>query len=70
MRKILTELMAFNGAGDSTVPFASEAERQGLTILILSAGHQKAIWSTQLRSLEPGRFAAWFVGTDVFMLIL
>lgn len=70
MRKILAELMAFNRAGDSTVPFASEAERQGLPILILSAGHRKAIWCTQVRSLEPGRFDAWFVGTDVFTLIL
>ena len=70
MRKILTELMAFNGAVDGTVPFASEAEQQGLTNLILSAGHQKVIWSTQLRSLEPGRFDIWFVGMDVFMLIV
>lgn len=70
MRKILTGLMAFNGAVDSTVPFASKAEQQGLTNLILSAGHQKAVWSTQLRSLEPGRFDIWFVGMDVVMLIL
>jgi len=62
--------VAFNGVVDSTVPFASKSEQQGLANLILSAGHQKAIWSTLLRSLEPGRFDIWFVGVDAFMLIL
>lgn len=69
-RRILPKLMAFNRAIDSTVPFASKAEQQGLTNLIMSAGHQKAVRSTQLRSLEPDSFDIWFVAMDVFMVIL
>lgn len=69
MRKILTELMAFNEAVDSTVPFASMAEQQSLTNLTPSAGHQKASWFIQLKNFEPGRFNTCFFATGVFMLI-
>lgn len=61
--------MVFNEAVDSTVPFASKAEQQGLTNLTPSAGHQKDCWFTQLINFEPGRFNTWYVATDVLMLI-
>lgn len=68
MRKILTELMAFNEAVDSTVPFASMAEQQSLTNLTPSAGHQKASWFIQLKNLSQADltlvFCYWCIHAD------
>lgn len=72
VRKILTGLVTFKWAAaiPSTVPFPSEAEQQCPDNLILSTGHQKAIWPALLRSREPGRSEVWFVGSGVSMLFL